>query len=116
MFRTDNVHIMFNKSKQLQYSFIYLQEATYTHCEVFNISPSISASIGSFSPQKYVWKLVIGLHSGPRIFFALLTRSYFFKTLTLVGFYQTRFLKARQLIEVIVFYALICSVPLKMLV
>ena len=53
------------------------QDSTFTHCDVVNVAPSISASIGSFSPQKYVWKLLIGLHSGPRFLFLVLTRSFF---------------------------------------
>ena len=49
------------------YSFFYHYEwTTQTHCNVWNFAPSISASIGLFRPQKYVWKLFVSLHSAPR--------------------------------------------------
>jgi len=50
------------------YSFFFHHEqVTKTHCQVWNVAPSISASIGSFAPQKYVWKVCIALHSAPRL-------------------------------------------------
>ncbi|XP_040576225.1 post-GPI attachment to proteins factor 2-like [Lepeophtheirus salmonis] len=62
----------------LFYSFVYhFDKTTYTHCEVPNFSPSISAAIGSFAPQKYVWQTAIALHIGPRFFFVDLYRRYF---------------------------------------
>jgi len=64
------------------YSFFYHYEwTTQTHCNVWNFAPSISASIGLFRPQKYVWKLFVSLHSAPRLLFALMYRSYFMKGL-----------------------------------
>ena len=42
------------------------EKSTYTHCEVSNFAPSISAAIGSFVPQKYIWQASIALHSAPR--------------------------------------------------
>lgn len=44
--------------------------ATYTHCHVFNVLPSISAAIGNFSPQREIWQLAILLQAVPRFFVA----------------------------------------------
>lgn len=38
------------------------ERATFTHCQVYNLLPSLSAAIGSFSPQKEVWQWAVGLH------------------------------------------------------
>ncbi len=47
------------------------QNATYTHCEVSNFAPSISASI-SHKPQKHLWQYCIALHTAPRFLFSYL--------------------------------------------
>ena len=79
------------------------QESTFTHCDVVNIAPSISASIGSFSPQKYVWKLLIGLHSGPRFIFLALTRSFFVENLAIEKSRIAEKFQISTLIRVIIF-------------
>ncbi|XP_022103096.1 post-GPI attachment to proteins factor 2-like [Acanthaster planci] len=44
----------------------------HTHCNVYNFLPSISASIGNFTPQRYIWRIAVALHVTPRILFAVL--------------------------------------------
>lgn len=44
----------------------HFENATYTHCHVFNVLPSISAAIGNFTPQRQVWQSAIILQAVPR--------------------------------------------------
>jgi len=44
-----------------------LSQVLRSHCNVWNIAPSISASIGEYSPQKEVWNTSIILHTLPRL-------------------------------------------------
>ncbi|XP_076274653.1 post-GPI attachment to proteins factor 2-like [Rhynchophorus ferrugineus] len=56
----------------ISYSVIFnFESATYTHCQVYNFLPSISAAIGSFSPQREIWQAAISLQALPRIFVAM---------------------------------------------
>ena len=66
------------------YSYFYHHEwTTHTHCNVWNMAPSISAAIGVFKPQKFVWKMLVALHSAPRLLLAVMYRSLFKKELPL---------------------------------
>lgn len=46
-----------------------------THCRVFNIVPSISAITG-ISPQRYLWRICVAFHIGPRLIIAAVHRAY----------------------------------------
>lgn len=48
------------------------ESANYTHCNVVNVLPSVSAAIGSYYPQNIIWKACIAIHSPARFVIALL--------------------------------------------
>ena len=52
------------------------EKAIYTHCEVDELLPSISAAIGSFHTLRFIWSITVALITGPRLFIARLNRSY----------------------------------------
>jgi len=71
------------------YSFFHHYDlVTRTHCNVWNVAPSISASIGNFPPQKYVWKVCIALHSAPRLLICQMYHMHMQKVLRKDGFVQ----------------------------
>nr|NP_001298765.1 post-GPI attachment to proteins factor 2-like [Papilio xuthus]BAM18484.1 fgf receptor activating protein [Papilio xuthus] len=51
--------------------------ANHTHCNVPNIFPSISASIGNYEPQRTIWKTAIYIHAPIRFFIIYLRWKYY---------------------------------------
>ncbi|KFM80752.1 Post-GPI attachment to proteins factor 2-like protein, partial [Stegodyphus mimosarum] len=49
-----------------------------TICQVFNFCPSVSAITG-ISPQRYVWRIGVALHSTPRLLLASVYYSHYIK-------------------------------------
>jgi hypothetical protein len=42
---------------------LHHDNVTSTHCRVPNFWPSVSAAIGNNEPERFVWKLTVGLHN-----------------------------------------------------
>lgn len=55
---------------------LHFDQATSTHCEVANWLPSISAAVSTYTPEKYIWRILIGLHIGPRLVVAIAFRNF----------------------------------------
>lgn len=53
---------------------LHWDEATRTHCGVANWLPSVSAAVASYAPERYIWRLFIGIHGSPRIALAIAFR------------------------------------------
>lgn len=52
----------------------FFERSTSTHCGVTNWLPSISAAIGNYQPQRFVWQFAILVHALPRF---LITHQYY---------------------------------------
>ena len=101
MFNTHEIiFLILPKNAGFNTSIIYFQNATYTHCEVPNLAPSISAAIGSFVPQKYVWQACISLHSAPRFLFLYLYNKSFQERLVVSTLHFCNLISTRKLIQV----------------
>jgi len=57
--------------------FYHFEGTTATQCGVYNFLPSLSAAIGGRSPQRYIWRISIALHSSPRLVTAILYYCYY---------------------------------------
>lgn len=55
----------------------FFDRATSTHCEVANYLPSISAAIGNYQPQCFIWQISILLQFLPRLLIAKYYLNYF---------------------------------------
>ncbi|XP_076289391.1 post-GPI attachment to proteins factor 2-like isoform X1 [Lasioglossum baleicum] len=61
--------------------YIFQQDDIHeTHCRVYNVLPSISAITG-ISPQRYLWRITIALHIGPRLIITSVYYSYYYNIL-----------------------------------
>lgn len=79
-------------------SLIYhYEDTTHAHCKVSNYLPSISSSVARV-PERYIWRVCIGLHSAPRY---LMSFAYF-------SFYRGRF-SGRERERLLSGLALLCS-------
>lgn len=58
-------------------AYIFQQDDIHeTHCRVYNVIPSISAITG-VSPQRYLWRICIAFHIGPRVIIASVYHTYY---------------------------------------
>ncbi|XP_013113384.1 post-GPI attachment to proteins factor 2-like [Stomoxys calcitrans] len=53
------------------------ERSTFTHCDVRNYLPSISAAIGNYEPQKSIWRISIILHLPARLAVAHIYYNYY---------------------------------------
>ena len=59
------------------------EKATWTHCEVAQFAPSISAVVGGPGPWTHLWRAAVGLASTPSLLIACMYRSYYKERLPL---------------------------------
>lgn len=55
----------------------HFEGSTRTHCGVTNYLPSISAAIGDFAPERYIWRVAVALHNFPRFMAAISYKNFY---------------------------------------
>ncbi|XP_045492051.1 post-GPI attachment to proteins factor 2-like [Colias croceus] len=65
-----------------------------THCRVYNVVPSISAITG-ISPQRYIWRICIAYHLGPRLLIGSLYYNYHKERTVFIRDEETRTLASK---------------------
>lgn len=70
----------------------FFERSTSTHCDVYNYLPSISAAIGNYQPQRFIWQLSILLHFLPRLCIAKHYLHYLRKNILRVPIYGAVYL------------------------
>ncbi|XP_055594786.1 post-GPI attachment to proteins factor 2-like [Uranotaenia lowii] len=59
------------------WSLLYnFDQANSTHCLVYNFLPSLSAAIGNYQPQRFVWQFCVLIHAPPRYAIAFLYKNF----------------------------------------
>lgn len=57
--------------------FLHGDGSTRTHCNVDNYLPSTSAAIGDYTPERYIWRICIALHTAPRFVVAVAYKNFY---------------------------------------
>ncbi|XP_058804233.1 post-GPI attachment to proteins factor 2-like isoform X2 [Phymastichus coffea] len=60
------------------WSILYnFEQATETHCNVYNFLPSVSAAIGHYRPQKHIWEFTIAVQAIIRLLVLFMYYEYY---------------------------------------
>lgn len=59
----------------------FFKRSTATHCDVPNYLPSISAAIGNYQPQRFIWQFAICTDIIPRLMIVQMYLQYYTKTI-----------------------------------